>query len=98
MEWQNRPLSTLYPIVFIDAVHFSVRDDKIIRKLVAYVVLGVKYKCLNRQKSVFLSDTAILKALYLVTQIATKKWAFPLRNWGKVYGELSIMYADRIPE
>jgi len=28
----------------------------------------------------------------------TKKWAFPLRNWGKVYGELSIMYADRIPE
>ena len=26
---------------FIDAVHFSVRDDKIIRKLAAYVVLGV---------------------------------------------------------
>lgn len=26
-EWQNRPLSPVYPIVFIDAVHFSVRDD-----------------------------------------------------------------------
>lgn len=26
-EWQNRPLSAVYPIVFIDAVHFSVRDD-----------------------------------------------------------------------
>ena len=40
-EWQNRPLSVVYPIVFIDAVHFSVRDDGIIRKLAAYVVLGI---------------------------------------------------------
>ena len=35
-EWQNRPLSSVYPIVFIDAVHFSVRDDGVIRKLAAY--------------------------------------------------------------
>lgn len=34
-EWQNRPLSPVYPIVFIDAVHFSVRDDGVIRKLAA---------------------------------------------------------------
>ncbi len=40
-EWQNRPLDEVYPIVFIDAVHFSVRDDGIIRKLAAYVVLGI---------------------------------------------------------
>ena len=40
-EWQNRPLSAVYPIVFIDAVHFSVRDDGVIRKLAAYVVLGI---------------------------------------------------------
>ena len=40
-EWQNRPLAEVYPIVFIGAVHFSVRDDGIIRKLAAYVVLGI---------------------------------------------------------
>ena len=40
-EWQNRPLAEVYPIVFIDAVHFSVRNDGIIRKLAAYVVLGL---------------------------------------------------------
>ena len=40
-EWQNRPLSTVYPIIFIDAVHFSVRDSGIIKKLAAYVILGV---------------------------------------------------------
>ena len=40
-EWQNHPLSAIYPIVFIDAVHFSVRDDGVIRKLAAYVVPGI---------------------------------------------------------
>lgn len=40
-EWQNRPLSAVYPIVFIDAIHFSVRDDGIVRKLAAYIVLGI---------------------------------------------------------
>lgn len=40
-NWQNRPLASVYPIIFIDAVHFSVRDDGIIRKLAAYVVLGI---------------------------------------------------------
>lgn len=40
-EWQNRPLASVYPIVFIDDIHFSVRDDGIIHKLAAYVVLGI---------------------------------------------------------
>ena len=40
-EWQNRPLSAVYPIVFIDAIHFSVRNDGIISKLAAYIVLGI---------------------------------------------------------
>ncbi len=40
-EWQNRPLSAVYPVVFIHAVYFSVRDDGVIRKLAAYVVLGI---------------------------------------------------------
>lgn len=45
-----------------------------------------------------MGDTALLKALYLATFEATKKWNLPLRNWGKVYGELSIMYEGRLPE
>jgi transposase-like protein len=39
-----------------------------------------------------------LKALYLATLEATKKWTMPLRDWGKVRGELEIMYEDRFPE
>ena len=40
-EWKSRPLDTVYPIIFIDAVHFSVRKEKSIQKLAAYVVLGI---------------------------------------------------------
>ena len=40
-EWQNRPLDKVYPVVFIDAVHFSVRDNSQIKKLAAYVILAV---------------------------------------------------------
>lgn len=40
-EWQNRPLSAVYPIVFIDAIHFSVREDSVVKKVAAYVVLGI---------------------------------------------------------
>lgn len=60
--------------------------------------LNSTYRKLNRQRSVFPSDHALLKALYLATYEATKKWTMPIRNWGKVYGELSIMYEGRIPE
>ena len=251
-EWQNRPLCAVYPIVFIDAIHFSVREDGLIRKLAAYVVLGIDesghkevlaieigenesskywlsvlnslknrgvqdilllcadglnglkeaietafpntehqrcivhmvrntlkyvankdmkpfakdlkgiytapderaalermervtekwephypnvmarwkdnwdavspifkfsetirkafyttnaieslnstYRKLNRQRSVFPSGKALLKALYLATFEATKKWSMPIKNWGKVYGELSIMYEGRLSE
>ena len=232
-EWQNRPLDEIYPVIFIDAIHYSVRDEGVIRKLAAYVMLGINlegrkevltiqvgqnesakywlsvlnelknrgvkdilllcadgltgmkeaintlkyvpdkdrkqfatdlkkiyhasneqkgrealeavaekwqgypnamkswfknwdaitpifkfsttvrmviyttnaieslnstYRKLNRQRSVFPSDTALLKALYLATFEATKKWTMPIRNWGKIYGELAIMYEGRLPE
>lgn len=60
--------------------------------------LNAAYRKLNRQRSVFPSDGALLKALYLSTFEATKKWSMPIRNWGKIYGELAIMYENRIPE
>jgi transposase-like protein len=40
-EWQERPLDDVYPFVFIDAVHFSVREDNRIVKKAAYIVLGI---------------------------------------------------------
>ena len=31
----------MYPILYIDAIHYSVRDNGVIRKLAAYVILGI---------------------------------------------------------
>lgn len=77
---------------------FSADVRKVIYTTNAIESLNATYRKLNRQRSVFPSDTALLKALYLSTFEATKKWTLPLRNWGQVYGELSIMYEGRLPE
>lgn len=40
-DWQNRPLSEVYPVLYIDAIHYSVQDNGVIRKLAAYVIHGI---------------------------------------------------------
>ena len=77
---------------------FSPGVSKVIYMTNAIESLNSTYRKLNRQRSVFPSDTALLKALYLATFEATKKWTMSIRNWGQVYGELSIMYEGRLPE
>ena len=42
--------------------------------------LNSTYRKLNWQRSVFPSDTALLKALYLATFEAMKKWTATIRN------------------
>ncbi|WP_405790560.1 IS256 family transposase [Streptomyces sp. NBC_01367] len=39
-EWQNRPLDSVYPVLFIDCVHVKLRDGKVANRPV-YVVLAV---------------------------------------------------------
>ena len=39
-DWQNRPLDNVYPILYIDAIHYSVRDNGVIRKLAPMSSLG----------------------------------------------------------
>lgn len=75
---------------------FSADVRKVIYTTNAIESLNSSYRRLNRQRSVFPSDVSLLKALYLATFEATKKWTLPLRNWGKVYGELAIMYEGRL--
>ena len=77
---------------------FSPDVRKVIYTTNAIESLNSTYRKLNRQRSVFPSDTALLKALYLATFEATKKWTMSIRNLGQVYGELSIMYEGRLPE
>ena len=75
---------------------FSADVRKVIYTTNAIESLNSGYRRLNKQRSVFPSDTALLKVLYLATHEIAKKWTMPLRNWGIVLGELEIMYLDRL--
>lgn len=77
---------------------FSPTVRKVIYTTNSIESLNSTYRKLNRQRSVFPSDTALLKALYLATFEITKKWTQTIRNWGAVYGELCIIYEGRLPE
>jgi transposase-like protein len=39
--WQNRPLSAIYPIVYLDAIHLKLRRDGKVVNTAVYIVLGV---------------------------------------------------------
>lgn len=41
VEWQNRPLEAVYPFVFFDAIHYSVRDEGRVVKKASYTCLAV---------------------------------------------------------
>ncbi len=40
-QWQNRPLQGVYAVVFMDAIHFKVKQDGAIVNKAAYMVIGI---------------------------------------------------------
>ena len=129
-EWKSRPLDSVYPVIYIDAVHFSVKDDvsekwsekypnslkswytnwdciipifkfspetrRVIYTTNAIESLNAQFKRLNRNRSVFPTKSSLEKALFLSVEKISKKWTHPIRNWGSIFGELSIMFEERI--
>ncbi len=40
-EWQKRPLDDVYPVVFVDATYFYVKDEGSVGKKAVYIILGI---------------------------------------------------------
>lgn len=40
--WQNRPLETVYPVVFFDALRVKIRDESVVRNKAVHIALGVR--------------------------------------------------------
>ncbi|WP_320034361.1 IS256 family transposase [Halarcobacter sp.] len=40
-EWQNRPLESIYPIIFMDATVLKIRVDRVVKNIAAYIMLGI---------------------------------------------------------
>lgn len=50
----------------------------------------------TKGKSIFPSDEALLKMLYLATQDVMRKWTGRIQNWGQILLQLSIFFPDKV--
>nr|WP_232324595.1 transposase [Pedobacter cryoconitis] len=49
----------------------------------------------TKSKSLFPDDQAALKAVYLSVMNIQKKWTMPVRDWGKIINQFSIIFENR---
>src|SRR5258707_4934640 len=42
LEWQNRPLEKMYPVVFFDALRVKIRDEGTVKNKAVYLALGIQ--------------------------------------------------------
>ena len=52
----------------------------------------------TKSKSVFPTDDSLFKMLYLAMIDITKKWTGRRQNWSQIHAQLSVFYADRMPD
>ncbi|MBU6214761.1 IS256 family transposase [Patescibacteria group bacterium] len=60
-EWQTRPLSSCYPVMYLDGMHFKVRDGGKIVSKVAYIALGVNQYGMKEVVGIWVSDSESAK-------------------------------------
>lgn len=55
-EWQDRPLSPIYPIVYFDGIHFKVRSDGKIVSKCAYIGLGINTEGIKEILGIYVGE------------------------------------------
>jgi len=55
--WQNRQLEEVYPIMYLDALQFKVRDGGHVRNKAVYVAIGVKLSGLKEVLGLWIAQT-----------------------------------------
>lgn len=55
-EWKSRPLDSVYHVIYIDAVHFSVKYAGVVKKRAAYVILGVITEWVKEVLCLYVAD------------------------------------------
>jgi len=57
LEWQSRPLDTLYPIVYLDCIVLKVRQDKRVINKAIYLALGINLEGHKELLGLWLAET-----------------------------------------
>lgn len=56
-EWQNRPLDEVYPIIFLDAMHFKCSESNVVASKAFYTVLGINQEGKKDVLGLYLSES-----------------------------------------
>jgi len=56
IEWRNRPLEPLYPFIFLDCMHFKVKDSGSVQSRAVYNILGLNQDGKKELLGVYLSE------------------------------------------
>ena len=60
-EWQSRPLAPVYSLVFLDAVHFKVRQDGRIISKAAHIMIGVDLEGMKDVLGIWIGESESAK-------------------------------------
>jgi len=55
-EWQARPLATIYPIVWLDAIHYKIRENGKVAGKAVYTILGVNLEGRKEVLGLYISE------------------------------------------
>ncbi|MBU1657431.1 IS256 family transposase [bacterium] len=56
-EWKKRPLSSIYPFIYLDAIHYKVREDGTYISKAFYTVLGVNLEGKKEILGLYLNES-----------------------------------------
>ena len=56
-DWQNRPLEEIYPIIFLDAMHFKCTESNVVAAKAFYTVLGINQEGKKDVLGLYLSES-----------------------------------------
>ncbi|MEQ9414339.1 MAG: IS256 family transposase [Cyclobacteriaceae bacterium] len=54
--WQNRPLESVYPFMWLDAIHYKVKEDGAIKTKAVYCLLGVNREGIKDLLGLYISE------------------------------------------
>ena len=60
-EWQERPLQSVYAMLFLDAIHYSVRVEGVVKKKAAYIAIGTDLEGRKDVLGIWLGETESAK-------------------------------------
>ena len=73
-EWQNKPLEDFYPIIYLDAVHFKIRDNSTVENKWVYVIMWINKKWIKEILWLYVWDNESSSFWQSVVNNLTKRW------------------------